>query len=371
MKDYDVIVVGGGGAGLNISQLLASQDLNVLLLEAKSDLLSLQFHTLGSFIDLENHGLSQNVIASNLTENIIHSKRIHVKKYGKAYILDKLELHKELLQKCKDHNVEIQTSARVVKSTVDNNGCIKTVIDLKGNEYGAKIFVDASGNSGVLSKEFGLMSKENHYAVGLEYNVEYLGLQNQSHLFIGKLYEGGYGWIFPLKNKRAILGYGSFDSLARTDVQLRLNKMFEIDVIKKLVVKDNNTAYGGMIPISEIKSSFVKGNLVCVGDSVSQVNPIVGEGYRFVLEAGLIASKYIVEAVKTNNNSILLGYQDEWNNKFYKEYKFSKRLQNLANRASKSDLLTDFGNLLLKTKRNKTFVKLVSGAGSILDLILP
>ncbi len=25
------------------------------------------------------------------------------------------------------------------------------------------------------------------------------------------MYQGGYGWIFPLKNDRAIIGFGTFD----------------------------------------------------------------------------------------------------------------------------------------------------------------
>lgn len=96
MEEFDVVVIGAGPAGLNISQLLGKSGVKVTLLESKKDLLNIQFNTLGSFIDIEKFGLSEAVIAARVTECILHSKDIHVKKKGLAYIINKRQLHKEL-----------------------------------------------------------------------------------------------------------------------------------------------------------------------------------------------------------------------------------------------------------------------------------
>lgn len=47
-------------------------------------------------------------------------------------------------------------------------------------------------------------------ATGVEYNVKYLGNPSEGHLLMGKVYQGGYGWIFPFKDERAIIGVASF-----------------------------------------------------------------------------------------------------------------------------------------------------------------
>ena len=49
MKSYDVVIVGAGLAGLQVSRLLAGQDLRVLLIDRKSSLRQ-SVHTTGIFV---------------------------------------------------------------------------------------------------------------------------------------------------------------------------------------------------------------------------------------------------------------------------------------------------------------------------------
>lgn len=249
-------------------------------------------------------------------------------------------------------------------------GKIFFVKDEKGNEYFAKIFIDASGVAGVISRKLELQDQNFPIGRGLEYNVEYFGPQSQCHLFIGKSFKGGYGWIFPCGGNRAIFGYATMDSSIHEDLKKRIEEVLKLPAVKKLVRKDNEKINGGTIP-TNIKNKFVKGNAVCVGDSVSQVNPLVGEGYRFVLETGLIASSYIEKAIRENDLNILLGYEEEWKRKFWNKYLCCKNLQKLADKASKFDFTSDFLAIFLWAKRNKTFVNLISGNITRKDLYLP
>jgi digeranylgeranylglycerophospholipid reductase len=43
-----------------------------------------------------------------------------------------------------------------------------------------------------------------------------------------------------------------------------------------------------------------------VGDSVSQVNPVVGEGYKFIFESAIFASKAICQSLKNEDVNLLL-----------------------------------------------------------------
>ena len=77
--------------------------------------------------------------------------------------------------------------------------------------------------------------------------------------------------------------------------------------IKKLVEKDNEKVEGGSIPITPVIDKFIHQNLVCVGDSVSQVNPVVGEGYKFIFESAIMASKAISKSLQENASYSFIG----------------------------------------------------------------
>jgi digeranylgeranylglycerophospholipid reductase len=106
---------------------------------------------------------------------------------------------------------------------------------------------------------------------------------------------------------------------------------------------------------------------VCVGDSVSQVNPIVGEGYKFIFEAALIASKAIEKSLKNKDLNYLLEYESNWRKRFLLNYKRSKRSKR-SNRSqarlfkySQNNFLTDFIVFISKFLSDKRAIKTLSG----------
>lgn len=360
---YDVIIVGGGTAGLMLARELGKFKRKTLLLDRKKDLLNFSFKTLGSFMNLDDFGLSENIVAQPINKVTIHSKRVKTEIKDNLYILDKEILHKELIDSLDDDFITIKTGIHITSILEEGSKEKYTyVVDKKGIQYKAKIFVDASGTNGVISKKVRLLGDDYKLATGVEYNVKYLGDPNEMHLLIGKTYEGGYGWIFPLKNERAIIGFGTLDKKLIKGLKERLNRIIELPKIKKLVIKDNDIVEGGSIPITPVLEKFVLNNLICVGDSVSQVNPIAGEGYKFIFEAAIMASKAIKNSLEVDDLSLLFGYEEDWKNRFSSNYKRSKIAQNrIFSSFSRSDLLTDVGILLSKLRSNKKNVQSLSG----------
>lgn len=361
MKNYDVIIVGAGTAGLMLARELGRQKHKTLLLERKKDLLQFSFNTLGSFLNLEQFELSDAVVAQKIDTAVIYSKHLKEKIKSKAYILDKRKVHEELIASLDANFVEIQLGVTIKDIVSETENHYTAITDSNGNEYKAKIFVDASGTVGVLSKKVGLMPKSNALATGVEYNVQYLGNTNEAHLMIGKDYKGGYGWIFPLKNNRAIIGFGTYDKSMVKGLKDNLHAILELPYIKELVKKDNDNVEGGSIPITPVIDTFVKHNFVCVGDSVSQVNPVVGEGYKFIFESAIFASKAINQSLLNEDVNLLLEYENAWKKRFLSNYKRSKVAQERIFSLSKNDLLTDFGMILLKLRANHKNVNTLSG----------
>ncbi|WP_282072813.1 lycopene cyclase family protein [Polaribacter atrinae] len=361
MNNYDVIIVGAGTAGLILARELGRQKHKTLLLDRKKDLLEFSFNTLGSFMNLENFELSSNVVAQKIDKAVVHSKYLKEEIKVDAYILDKKNVHEELIASIDTNFVDIQLGVYVKDITTNLENNFTAVIDKDKNKYKAKIFVDASGTIGVLSKKIGLIPKITELATGVEYNVKYLGHGNELHLLLGKDYKGGYGWIFPLKNKRAIIGFGTFDKSMIKDLKENLHAILKLPNIHKIVRKDNDKVEGGSIPITPVLDKFVKNNLVCVGDCVSQVNPIVGEGYKFIFESAIMASKAINESLVKNELKLLLNYELAWKQRFLSNYKRSKIAQERIFSLSKNDFLTDIGMVLLKLRANKKNIQTLSG----------
>lgn len=360
-NNYDVVIVGAGTAGLMLARELGKQKRKTLVLDRKTNLLEFSFNTLGSFINLDDFDLTENVVAQKIDTCTFHSKNITRRVKGEAYILDKKKLHEELLETINDEFVTFELGVHIKSFSKNDDGLYTAVIDKNDNKYQGKIFVDASGTNAVISKEIGLRDKKVQLATGVEYNVKYLGKPNEVHLMVGKIYQGGYGWIFPLKNERAIIGFGSFDNHVIKELKHRLNLILEIPKIAKLIEKDNEKVEGGSIPLTPVLDKFIDKNMICVGDSVSQVNPIVGEGYKFIFEAAIMAAKALDKTLDSDNLDDLSAYESEWKSRFLENYKRSKKAQDKLFRYSKKDHLMDFGLLLMRLRSDKRMIRSLSG----------
>ena len=371
MKEFDVVIIGAGCAGLMSAQLLAKQNLSVALIDAKKDLLDLSFLTLGSFMDINNYGLSEKVIASKINKGSFYSKRVSISKSADVVIIDKTQLHRELLEKCVKHGTNIFSGCRIADIKLDKTGAIDRVIDKHNNEYKGKIYIDASGTTGFLSRKLGLQEHSFPLAVGLEYDASYTGDPHEVIFFIGPQYAGGYGWIFPLGNARAIVGFGTFNPAIRSNLKKGLMSVIADRRVNKFIDLDNKSTQGGNIPITGVNKTFYTNNVVCVGDSVSQVNPLVGEGYMFILDSAIMAVNAISTALASSDLTLLKNYENEWNHTYRTHYLNAKMMQGFLAETMKYDLLTDIGLLFLNLKRAKTVSRIVSGRFEKSDLWLP
>ena len=76
-NNYDVVIVGAGTAGLMLARELGKQKRKTLVLERKTNLLEFSFNTLGSFINLDDFDLTENVVAQKIDTCTFHSLQVY------------------------------------------------------------------------------------------------------------------------------------------------------------------------------------------------------------------------------------------------------------------------------------------------------
>lgn len=123
----------------------------------------------------------------------------------------------------------------------------------------------------------------------------------QIFLFIGNGLKSGYGWIFPLNKKYAIAGYGTINKNDFKNVRTIFDRMYKKWHLSKICkFKPLNVTFATLRTGFPMKF-LTKGNVLIIGDSALQANPLIGEGIRFIVDATKIAAKWIKIAMSNNN----------------------------------------------------------------------
>ena len=363
MEKYDLIIVGAGPAGLCLARELANSNLKILLLDKKKNAGDVQYNTSGSFINPKDWHLPK-YIFNPIHKTYFASKNEKTIKKGVAYVIDRKRLLDFLEKESrKNQNLRIEYKCNVKKVNCGKKGINYIIYSKENNDkkVSAKIYVDCSGPSAILGGKMGISDDKSIMAVGIEYLVPLKKEPYTADLFVGSNLLGGYGWIFPKNTKTAIVGYGTFSKSHFSNVEKSLREMWKIKRVSERCVLKPSEKNVAVLKTGKPLSRFVKGNLLIIGDSALQANPLVGEGVRFVMDASKIASKWIKKSIETNNLGLLENYTNEWKKKYHLKYKIAFLIQQRIKRASTDDRKLDLGVRKLKNISDKDFVKLLSG----------
>ncbi|MCZ0904254.1 NAD(P)/FAD-dependent oxidoreductase, partial [Microcoleus sp. HI-ES] len=138
---------------------------------------------------------------------------------------------------------------------------------------------------------------------GIEYLIEvepevYNKYSGDLILFVGdKWMPKGYSWIFPMEPNRLKVGAARIFLDQKTLRHLSPLKKY-IDLLIDEYLKSKNykilDKHGSMLKYSRgLKDIYCKDNIIAIGDSVSTVNFLGGEGIRHGMDGAQIAGKYI------------------------------------------------------------------------------
>jgi digeranylgeranylglycerophospholipid reductase len=184
--------------------------------------------------------------------------------------------------------------------------------------FHSKVVIDASGFPSTVCKAMGFATQWERFGAGAEYEVKVENVDSETWwLMVGQQYSpAGYAWIFPLGNNIVRIGVGIGKPESNVDPAQRLKELMETKPgpIKKLGKITPIEFHYGLIPNDGLSRKTVFNNLILVGDSAGQANPLVLEGIRYAIKFGRVAGKVSSDAIKSGktDESSLYPYEVNW-----------------------------------------------------------
>ncbi len=342
----DIVIVGGGPAGLAAAEAAAREGVRTLLLERQNEI-GYPIHTSGgSWIsDMQAlaipeqfyHPITRVYFVSPHREVLLHYNP------AVACVVDVRGLYQHLAGRAIAAGARLRLR-HTVEQTIMENGRVLGVT--ARNHLGehlslrADVTIDASGFSRHVGVRVDMGKAFHRYGYGAEYDM-YAPSYPQEELFLimgSKFAPRGYAWAFPRGNGRVRLGVGVLHPDCDEDARVYLDRI--IHDVPQLADKfrDANPIeyHTGLFPSEGPLERFSRDGLLLAGDAGGQGSTLVGEGIRFAIYAGQIAGDVAAEAVKAGDTSaVFLGRFDKaWRARFGRDmdiaYMINKRIANYS-----------------------------------------
>lgn len=179
----------------------------------------------------------------------------------------------------------------------------------------------------------GFVTQWERFGAGAEYEAKAENIDSDTWwLMVGQEYSpAGYAWIFPLGKDTVRIGVGVGKPESDVDPRERLDELMEKQTgpIKKLGRITKVEFHYGLIPNDGLSRQTVFNNLILVGDSAGQANPLVLEGIRYAIKFGRVAGKVASDAIKKGktDKEALYPYEENWRKEIESKINSASRVQ--------------------------------------------
>jgi digeranylgeranylglycerophospholipid reductase len=319
---YDIVVVGGGPAGLSAAYSASKLQARTILLE-KDDAVGQFVRTSGvSWIDsMKTLGIPEKYYNPIKNYRIISptNEVIFNGEVGRSCVLDVRGTYQYLASLAVRSGSDIMVRSRV-NDVIANSSRISGVKARtpKGElEIRSKLVIDASGFSSTVARRAELVPEWRRYGIGAEYECFCSEVDPQTWtLMVGSMYsEAGYAWLFPISKDRVRIGVGVGRPESRSDPLKILNELVEkrVKPLNELSKLQPIELHYGLIPNEGCVRTTTHDGLLLVGDSAGQSNPLILEGIRFAIEFGRLAGEVGAGSLSSGaTKQSLMNYETIW-----------------------------------------------------------
>jgi digeranylgeranylglycerophospholipid reductase len=335
-RDTDVLVVGGGPAGLTAATSAARAGRSVILVERQGEI--------GEPVHTSGATAPETMRRFEIPEALYHPlARIRFRsprneavfEYPEPIlcVIDVRGVYRHLAGRATAAGAEVVTGHRADEPLMEDGrvlGCAVTRPEGGRTDLAARIVVDASGYRAAISKQAGLHPGFSRFGVGAEYDLIAPNCrQDELVLVVGSRYApAGYAWFFPWGDGRVRVGTGIHHTDVRDDPKALLAVLVEDAASLGVDLSDRQLVeyHYGLVPADGMPDRLVGDGIMAAGDAACQATLVVGEGIRLSMVAGELAGAAAADALAARD--ALLPYERE----FRSRYGRSLSLGHLVNR---------------------------------------
>lgn len=321
-ENVDVLVVGGGPAGLIAAREAASAGLDVLLVERDRAIGApvrcgegVGSRGLAEFISPEGAAW----VSRRITRVIFWAPdgtEVRVAEGDVGYILDRTRFEPALAAEAGAAGATIRVGTEATGMERAGDRWRVRLQGMRGeSDVEARIVIAADGVETLVARWAGLdtrvpsrdMESCAQYVVsGIDFDPDAIYLH-----FGDDVAPGGYAWIFPKSERVANVGLG----IVALRADGRPARAWLDTYMERHFPSGTTTGYtvGGVIVHPTIKRTYTDG-LMVAGDAAHMVNPLSGGGIVNAMKAGRLAARVAARALAANDTSAtFLGtYHAEW-----------------------------------------------------------
>ena len=320
--NYDVVIVGGGPAGLSSAWSAAKKGLSVAVIE-RDEAIGQNVRTSGvTWIkEAKSFGIPSEYY-NEISNYAFYSPNNYVLKKSEtaqAAVLDVRKTYQFLAYQAASVGADIflRTSVTdVIKNEKGKLSGVKATSLKEDLTFNSKLVIDASGFYSIVGRSLGIVPPWKRFGAGAEYEAYVDKIDSDTwYLMVGSQYSpAGYAWVFPLGKNKVRIGVGVGKPNSQADASKLLNELLEkrpkpLSDLGRIIPVE---FHYGLIPNEGLRQSTIDDNLIMVGDSAGQANPLVLEGIRYAIEFGRAAGRIGGEAIIQGDTSkeSLKSYED-------------------------------------------------------------
>ncbi|NHI93800.1 MAG: NAD(P)/FAD-dependent oxidoreductase [Candidatus Lokiarchaeota archaeon] len=351
MKEYDVLIVGGGPAGAIIGKYCADKGLKTIIFErgekpgektvsgcGLSPKLWKDFKFMNEMFDdlpyrLADMATIHIVDKDNKERSKLSFSASEFAPYPEAQKFLTINIARGvfdpwLMKYATNEGAELKTKTTIIDMKVDKEKKECELISRKGEKFKGKIILAADGAMSTIARKTGLKKKWNgneccwminyDFAAPKE-KIDLVAGGNALHYYYSASFPTGY-IFYTLEGFH--LGLGSFFNHVVNESwkpKLLLNKLYDVQDIKKQVILTGGKLreyQAHLLPMIDQPSKTFTDHVLLLGDAAGFLCPFEAEGVYYAMLSGEIATKTVEDAITNEDfsDSFLSSYETNWKN---------------------------------------------------------
>jgi len=292
-KRFDVVVVGGGPAGVAAAKASAKTGAKTLLLEKNPAIMAIK--PCGQAVSahtFETAGVNPTppMILNRVSARVYAPNGVSVKIPETGYLINKTLLLQEIAVQAAEHGAEIHVNEPFIKFMRRDDGLI---VRTPKAEYECSVLIGADGYNSRVARILGVNERSEPIPT-LQYLMAGSRLENvdEIRIYVGnEIAPKGYAWLFPFGEKLAEVGLG----VRGAPLKPYMDRVLEIlrKELGSAQVIDNR---GAPVPVGGVISKYIFDRVILIGDAAGMVIPMTGGGIHSSIAAGIAAGEVAGEA---------------------------------------------------------------------------